>query len=599
MDSIRLRSVNWEHGMLLTPEHFLRQEHYLESIFFWGVRYLTRGQGLIGGGIRLPEADLGAARFDPVVYLDENSEVLDISVSQCRGLTPSGWIVDIDETAPISVRLQKEMLAGVSEAEVFVIVDAAKRIKVDGMNDDFNPQMKSERTISYRIALAATPAEREDAIVVARIRRQRSGAQFEKDATFIPACMVIAAHSELTAGWRRILDSLNRLSQGYSELHRAMREFIVLFTERGIETELDRDAQHFAERMVLALEETIYEILDRTQSPQEYFGKLRRFLRQAATFFELAPNMQQYYETLRETGETELVSLIEGQRKQQESTRTLRLNKDLSLELQAISQSLVALEKLERALEGKYIDFRISPSLDSMNFIFDRGGKVLYKMAAKPSRVQGVADELSIYFSQLRLEGRDRYRLILIGERDSPFTRGTPMSVEIRLNEGTGFRREAIILSSEAKLDEQYNFEFDFEAPDVPTITDVRVTVQAFQPIRTAMLFIRHRFYAGRVQESQPARPVEPTFEPAAAPQPEVPPPSPSWNKVQIERDHFLDLQSMPLPGVRWNPDAQDPKGRKEDVLPPWAPREREARQPESNGNNNDQVTRPRRRRLE
>lgn len=595
MDSIRLRSVNWEHGMLLTPEHFLRQEHYLESVFFWGVRYLTRGSGLISGGIRLAEPDLGAARFDPVVYLEESSEALNISVSQCRGLTPSGWVVDIDETTPVSVRLQKEMLAGVSEAEIFVIVDTSKRVKLDGVNDDFNPQMKSERAIGYRIALTATAAEREDAVVVTRIRRQRTGAQFEKDAAFIPPCMVLSAHSELIAGWRRILESLNRLSQGYSELHRAMREFIVLFTERGIETELDRDAQQFAERMVLALEETIYAVLDRTQSPQDYFGKLRRFLRQAATFFELAPNMQQYYETLRETGETELVSLIEGQRRQQEVTRSLKISKDMGTEIQAMSQSLLALEKLERALEGKYIDFRISPSLDSMNFIFDRGGKVLYKMAAKPSRVQGVADELSIYFSQLRLEGRDRYRLILIGERDAPFTRGTPMSVEIRLNEGTGFRREAIILSSEAKLDEQYNFEFDFEAPDVPTITDVRVTVQAYQPVRTAMLFIRHRFYAGRVQESQPARSVESSFEAQQAEKTTAP--NSPRNPVQVEKDHFLDLQSMPLPGVRWSQDSQESKSHREDMLPPWSPREKEVPPPSSNGD--EQVTRPRRRRLE
>jgi len=598
MESIRLRSVNWEHGMLLTPDHFLRQEHYLESIFFWGVRYLTKGNGLIGGGVRVPEGDQGVVRFDPVIYLDENSETLSISVSQARGLSPSGCIVDIDEAMPISARFQKEALAGVSETEVFVVVDSARRIKIDGANDDYNPQMKSERAISCRVALAVTPAEREDALVVGRIRRQRSGAQFEKDASFIPPCMVLSAHSELIAGWRRILESLSQLSQGYSELHRAMREFIVLFTERGIETELDRDAQQFAERMVLALEETIYGVLDRSQSPQEYFAKLRRFLRQAATFFDLAPNMQQYYETLRETGETELVSLIEGQRRHHEVTRSLRLNKDLSLEIQSVAQSLTALEKLERALEGKYIDFRISPSLDSMNFIFDRGGKVLYKMAAKPSRVQGVADELSIYFSKLRLEGRDRYRLILIGERDSPFTRGTPMSVEIRLNEGTGFRREAIILSSEAKLDEQYNFEFDFEAPDVPTITDVRVTVQAYQPIRTATLFIRHRFYAGRAAESQSARPIEVTHEPVP-PQPEPLASAGMWSSGQSEKDFAIDLQSMPLAGVRWNSDSQEVQPKRDSALPPWSPRDRESRPASPNGNNDEPLTRPRRRRLE
>lgn len=516
MEPIRLRTVNWEHGMLLTPDHFLRLEHYVESLFHWGLHYTTAGYGLIGGGARLPVPDLGAVRLDPVVYLDENSDVLRISISQCRGLTPTGHLIDIDESGTLSADFTKESLAGVAEAEVCVVLDPSQRIKVDGVADEYNPQMKSERIVSGRIALQVTAAERAHALVVARIRRPETGAHFEKDPTFIPPCLILCAHSELMAGWRSIVEDVTRLSQRYAELHRAMREFLVLFTERGIDTELDRDAIQFAERMVLALDEAAYSILDRTQPPQTFFLQMRRLLRQAATFFDLAPNMQQYYETLRETGETELASLIENQRRQLDAVRSLRLADNLGLEVRSALRSLAVLEKLERALEGKYVDFRISPSLDGMNFIFDRGGRALYKLAAKPSRVQGVADELTIYFSQLRLEGRDRYRLILLGEKDAPLSRGMTISAEIRLNEGTGFRREAIILSTDVKLDEQYNFEFDFEAPDVPTITDVRVTIQAYHPIRTALLFSRHRFYAGREPE-QAAHGTDPGYKASSA----------------------------------------------------------------------------------
>src|SRR5262249_55538280 len=150
-----------------------------------------------------------------------------------------------------------------------------------------------------------------------------------------------------------------------------------------------------------------------------------------------------------------------------------------------------------QALEGKYIDFRISPSLEAMNFIFDRGGKVLYRLAAKPSRVQGAGDELTIYFSQLRLEGRDKYRLILVGEQNAAFEKDSEIKAEIRINEGSGFRREPLRQQSESKFGEQMNFEFDFEAPDVPTITDLKVSVPAHYPVKTALLFVRHRFFAG------------------------------------------------------------------------------------------------------
>jgi hypothetical protein len=611
VDKIRLKSVNWEHGMLLTPEHFLRQEHYLESLTFWSIGFLTTGSGLVGGGVRLPTSDLGAVRHDPTVVLDEGPETLDISIGKCRGLTPSGLIVEVEEGSVLSERFPKEHLAGVAEAIVHVVCGVGEKRKADGTADPFNPQMKTERAFAYRITLDATAAEKENAIAVARLRRPAVGMHFEKDPRYIPPCLSLSAHSELTSGWRKIAEAVNNLAAGYAELHRAMREFAVLFSERGIETEVDRDSLNFSERMVMALQEIAYQVLDRTQSPERFFAAVRKLLHQAAIFFDLAPGMQQYYETLRETGETELIALIDVQRRTLQTGRTLRLNEDLGVELESALRSLAVLEKLERALEGKYIDFRRSPSLEGMNFIFDRQGKVLYKLAAKPSRVQGVVDELTIFFSQLRLEGRDRYRLILVGDRNQPYPRGTKISAEIRLNEGSGFRREAIILEAEAKLDEQYNFELDFEAQDVPTITDVRVTVQAFHALHTALLFARHRFYAGRMLDPQAsvlngARSMEPA---PAWPEDAAPAgrsaaqdngranPSafangyPSSRETRDASSHAPEYSGSQIPADRLESvDA-------ENALPSWMPRKREDKQrwPETD----NAADRPRRRRLE
>ena len=111
---------------------------------------------------------------------------------------------------------------------------------------------------------------------------------FEADAQYIPPCVAVSGHSELMAGTRRVVDAVNRLASGYAELHRAMREFMVLFTERGLETEVDRDSMQFAERMVLELQDTAYSLLDRTQTPERFFARLRRMLHSAAIFFDLA-----------------------------------------------------------------------------------------------------------------------------------------------------------------------------------------------------------------------------------------------------------------------------------------------------------------------
>lgn len=599
MENITLRSVNWEHGMLLTPEHFLRQELYLESLPAWQMRYLTVGGGLVGGGVRLPESDLGALRHDPIVVLDERPEALAISVGICRGVSPSGLLIDVEEGATLAASFAREQLAGVAEAVVYVIRGNVAKTKLDGATDTFNPQMMTERAFHYRLALDVTAADKENALAVARIRRPAVGMHYEKDANYIPPCLSLSAYSALTTGWRSITELITNLAAAYAELYRAMREFMVLFTERGIETEVDRDSLNFAERMVMALQDTAYQVLDRTQSPERFFAGIRKLLHQTATFFDLAPGMQQYYEMLREVGETELIALVQMQKRILETGRTLRLDADLGVEVRSAMKLLAVLAKLERALEGKYIDFRRSPSLEGMNFIFDRQGKVLYKLAAKPARVQGVLDELTIFFSQLRIEGREKYRLILVGDRNQPYEKGTMIGAEIRLNEGSGFRREAIILHAEALLDDQYNIELDFEAPDVPIITDVRVTVQAFHAVRTALLFTRHRFYAGRALDTPNAgsmtqAPLGRADELAPAREAESLPREAGWNTMaaaQAAKENELFPFAVQAGRLGHMQEA-------EESLPPWSPRRRES-EPTGLTGSDESFNRTRRRRLE
>jgi len=598
-DDVKLNAVNWEHGMLLTPEHFLRQEKYFEAGLLWVLRYATDAFGLVGGGPRLPEDELGAVRHDPVVTLEEDDQSLSISVTQCRALTPAGCIVDIDPEHPVRRQFTKGELEGISEAPIYVVCDPSEKQVYDGSVDEYNPQMQTERRQALGLSLRLHADNVPYSAAVARLRKQRYGAGFEKDPAFIPACTCLMSHSELAAAWRRIADAFTTLTERYTELNRAMREFLVLFTERGIETQTDTEAANFVERMTVALHNSVYEVLDPVQSPKQFFGKIRRFLHSAAAYLELTPVVQQYFDTLKETGETEFIVLVEQQKKILQATRSWSIHEDLGVEARAALGALDALQRLERALEGKYIDFHISTTLDAMNFIFDRGGKVLYKLAAKPSRVQGVADEMTLYFSQLRLEGRDKYRLILVGERNATFEKGTKITVEIAINEASGFRRKPIMLTCESKLADQCNFEYDFDAPDVPTITDLQVTLPAHHAIRTALLFTRHRFYAQRMEE--PVRPVEPIqrMEPA---RPAAPPPQAPMPAVPPEppRQRF---EPTPRPERRpdrgYEPPPAEPRHdpKIEEKPAPWeAPRRfeppRESPEPNPPGQ-------PRRRRLE
>ncbi len=605
-NDLNLNSVNWEHGMLLTPDHFLREERYVDSLVLWMLRYLGHQYGLVGGGPRLAEIERGAAKHDPIVVIREDEQSLTVTVSQCRGITGGGAVVEISPGRPVERTFAKADLEGVAEPVVHVVTEPLEKEAVGGERDEFNPQMQTERAYRYRIALLTAPDQAGNALACAQLRKQRYGTGYERNPEFIPPCTTMTAHSELAAGYRRIVEQATFLTERYAELHRAMREYMILFTERGIQTEVDSQTVAFVDRIVGALQDCIYELLDSAQPPQRFFGRLRRLFHTAAVYFDLTPGMQAYYNTLKEAGETSFIQLIEQQKQLLKTTRSLAIGNDLGVEVRSAMATLGSLQKLEQALEGKYLDFHVSDTLEAMNFVFDRGGNMLYKLAAKPSRVQGMGSEMLTFFSQLRLEGRDKYRLVLVGEAGAVFEKGTRIPAEIRINEGSGFQRAPINLSSESRVPGQVNFEFDFEAPDVPTITDIRVAVPSHHPIRTALLFSRHRFYAPeRAQESTPrvepmqrvetrgevVRGPERTEPPYAGAQQQAPPPPPEPpRRVQ-----------PPPPPEPPGPPSQEPKRAPWDIFkrtpdaPPAPPRPRF----DQNPGDDAPPPPPRRRRLE
>src|SRR5262249_46546197 len=154
---------------------------------------------------------------------------------------------------------------------------------------------------------------------------------------------------------------------------------------------------------------------------------------------------------------------------------------------------------LEQALEGKYMDYRISPSLESINFVFDRtsGDPVLYRSVATPARPMAHGQEITFVFAPLRLEARESYRLILVGDPKARFVPGDRLTAELRINPGEGYDHKPDYSTVSYEIEGQRNFAIDFNAPtDVVTINDLRVSLRSAQPIRSAILYVRGRFFA-------------------------------------------------------------------------------------------------------
>jgi len=511
-DWLELRSVNWTEGMFLTPDHFLHQERYVDSLVLWLARYALSLSGVIGSGARTPAAERGSPSLDPIVHIDESEDAVSVSVTQCRGITRGGAIVDIGPSRPVSLRVPKASLEGVSEIGIYAVARPHEKEPADDTEDPVNPGLRMGRAAKYVLAWDVPAHDIEWSLLLTRLRRAARGGRFEAVPGFIPPCVFLSSHSGLMHAYRQMNDRTAAIADRYTRLHRALVDFIAIARTRMDVTQ-DIETLEFVSRMVLTVEACAHEIADSNQPPQRFFQHVKRLIRDAALFLSLSPPTQEYFRLLADVGEIEFVSMLQQEGQALWMDRQAPVNENLQVEVQQVLRAFDRLERLEQALEGKYLDFRVSPSLEALNFVFDRsaGDPVLYKSIAKPARPQSSGQELTFVFAPLRLETRDReqYRLILVGDPQASFAPGDRVSVELRTNPGGGYAHRPDYRTAEYELDGQRNFAVDFKAPDdVATINDLRVSLQSSQPIRSAMPYVRSRLLPGAGAGVPPAPPM-------------------------------------------------------------------------------------------
>jgi hypothetical protein len=119
---IDLKRINWQHGMLLCPDHFLQQERYFESYIRWHAKYCLSATGLLGNGVRNPPEDALLA-LDPVVTVQQDDQTLKIIVSQLRAIAESGQIFEVDEESPAVGEFLLQDIAGQQQLDVYVVTD--------------------------------------------------------------------------------------------------------------------------------------------------------------------------------------------------------------------------------------------------------------------------------------------------------------------------------------------------------------------------------------------------------------------------------------------------------------------------------------------
>ena len=531
------RSVNWITGMLLTPEHFLRQDDYIDEALGWVLRHCVAGVGLVGGGVRLESGRRGLAGFDPKVDVSDDGSTVRIAVLQARGITPSGEMVDIASGDAIHAEFAKGGLAGAADLLVYVVRTSEREEDPESVGaDPFNPDQAALRRVRYRVALGVDAEVIPHAIAVGQIRRASETLNFELDGHFVPACATILAHSALYAAWTRLQSEIKLLAGQFAELHRTVGRYVDQIERRGVDVRPDRDTLAFIERAVLALDNAAYDTLDPTMPPHRFFQQIDRAGRRIALALDLSPSTREYFQLLA-GADASYTALLEEERALLASSREVSSREDLRRGIASAEQTLGSVRRLVEALEGKYLDFRVNRSMDALRFLLDRGGEHFYLAVATPGHPQRDGDLLTLVFSQLNLAGRHEYRIVLFGDPNglSAWQVGDQLRVDLRVNSAAGPSRpmsQTIV----CEIPGQRNFAVNFHTPpDVAAISGVHLTVQPAHRVRGAVLYQRKLGLAsddGRLAAPRIATPAGPpdiaapaAMPPAAAP-PSVPAPA-------------------------------------------------------------------------
>ena len=294
-----MRSVNWMTGMLLTPEHFVRQDGYIDESIAWLLRHCLPGTGLVGGGVRLESGQLGLAGFDPKVEVQDDGTTVRVAVVQARGITPSGELIDVGSGNVLRAEFRKGDLAGAQELLVYVTHSGEREEDPDSVGaDDFNPDQAAFRRARYKVSLGASADAIAHSIVVGQVRRVSETLGFELDGHFVPACATILAHSSLHAAWTRLQSELTLLAGQYAELHRTVARWVTQIAQRGVDTRADEDVLAFIERAVLGLDGAAYETLDPAMPPHRFFQQIDRAGRRIALALDLSASTRDYFQLL-------------------------------------------------------------------------------------------------------------------------------------------------------------------------------------------------------------------------------------------------------------------------------------------------------------
>ncbi|MFH1686359.1 MAG: hypothetical protein ABIE70_02415 [bacterium] len=207
MSDLRLYSVNWQDGMLVTQQHLKDQEAYFENLVRWHSLNIGDRYGLIR-----KDRD-GSAALE--VSLAVSSGRLQVEVLHCQALTPDGSIIDFRSVDTSPLRAQASVDDG--PMAVYIGIDTPDKREAGEPDPQEDPPRYPYLAGNYILTVGEPPSvTRGRYLQIGRLIVDGNDARH--DATYYPPMLTISADQRLN---ERVQDYRNRLENLLSLASRA------------------------------------------------------------------------------------------------------------------------------------------------------------------------------------------------------------------------------------------------------------------------------------------------------------------------------------------------------------------------------------------
>ncbi|MEZ5360352.1 MAG: hypothetical protein R3F48_16165 [Candidatus Zixiibacteriota bacterium] len=280
MSDMKLYSVNWQDGMLISREHLSGQEAYFEELIRWHALKAADTYGLI----RKSLSGQGALSLN--MSLAGNR--LRIEVVRCHAVTPAGHYIHID--GEYIVRCETEVNTTV--VPVYIAVDVAAK-RPYGDPDPGEDMPRIPHLINSYSVHAGRPPELPDGQFIQVARLQINGSEVSLADDYYPPCVTLFADDRLTIA---VTDIKNRLENLLSLASRAYGAITASGTLKGESTTLQVAFNHTISQIVSHLAANIDSFVTGSNAghPIGMVVFFKNLYRVVSTLLNLHPALKDY-----------------------------------------------------------------------------------------------------------------------------------------------------------------------------------------------------------------------------------------------------------------------------------------------------------------